>query len=250
MRLMMQKFPKRWSNFLVQNSNSRTAKKFLLYGGKIFYLMPGIYESNYDSFFFSKNIIYNENERVLDLGTGTGILAITCTDFSRNVVGTDILKKSIECARINAKLNGVEKKVIFKQGSFFEPVKNQKFDLILTDSPQQPNPHKVKFSSIVSTAIDAGPDGRECIDKIILESQNHLCDGGRIQIYHGQFANIKKSMELAKEVGLKPKITAKGEGSFGRTSGERIAYFESIGIKIKRKKGIPVLEYYILTLYK
>jgi len=237
--------------FIKNKLSSKYLTRFITYKGKIITIGDSVYFPSYDTIFFLENLKINKNEKILDLGTGTGILSIFCSDFSKNITAIDSSKKAISCAKLNTMLNNASDKIQFKAGNWFEPVQNKKFDLIITDPPQQPTPPKVNFSYLIKSAYDSGPDGRKALNTIISQGINYLNEKGRIIIYHAQFANIQKSISLAHKIGYsKVKIIAKGTGEFGRTSGERINYFKSIGIKIKKKNGNPVLEYYLLQLEK
>lgn len=73
--------------------------------------------------------------KVLDIGTGSGVLAIT-EKLERPddlVVATDISKEALKMAQKNAQLLGAE--VTFKEGNLFEPVADEQFDLILCNPP-------------------------------------------------------------------------------------------------------------------
>lgn len=73
--------------------------------------------------------------KVLDIGTGTGILAIT-TKLERpedTVIATDISESALAVAQENAQT--LEAKVTFRQGSLFEPVVGERFDVILSNPP-------------------------------------------------------------------------------------------------------------------
>lgn len=78
-----------------------------------------------------------ENLRILDVGTGSGVIAITLKKLLPNSVvqATDISLKVLETARANAKTNQVE--VTFQSGNLFEPIKG-KFDLIIANLPYVP----------------------------------------------------------------------------------------------------------------
>lgn len=70
----------------------------------------------------------------LDLGTGCGVLAHFASKFSGRVVATDINPHASDYAVFNARLNGREN-IEVRTGDLFEPVENQRFDLILTNPP-------------------------------------------------------------------------------------------------------------------
>jgi methylase of polypeptide subunit release factors len=78
--------------------------------------------------------IRRHSRQTLDLGTGTGILALKAATHSEHVVATDLNPKAVEFARFNACLNGIAS-VEFLQGDGFAPVAGRKFDLIFSNPP-------------------------------------------------------------------------------------------------------------------
>lgn len=80
---------------------------------------------------------FSRDGRVLDLGTGTGAIAITLLleypDASG--VAVDLSKGALECAQQNAERHGVQDRLTLLHGSWFDPVPAQKFDLIISNPP-------------------------------------------------------------------------------------------------------------------
>lgn len=72
---------------------------------------------------------------VLDLGCGSGIGAVFAARLGAHVIATDLDPEAIRCARINAILNRVDDKIEIRCGQLFEPVKNERFDLVLFNPP-------------------------------------------------------------------------------------------------------------------
>ena len=72
--------------------------------------------------------------RTLDIGTGNGILALAAASHSGSVVATDLNARAREFCLFNAALNGVAN-LEFREGSAFEPVRGERFDLILANPP-------------------------------------------------------------------------------------------------------------------
>ncbi|MDO8647945.1 MAG: methyltransferase [Candidatus Diapherotrites archaeon] len=74
---------------------------------------------------------------VLDIGTGTGILAIKAAlAGARLVEAVDISAEAVKCARHNVKLNGLSKKIrVFQSDLFSKVPKSRKYDLIIANPP-------------------------------------------------------------------------------------------------------------------
>jgi release factor glutamine methyltransferase len=72
---------------------------------------------------------------VLDMGTGSGVCALTAARHARSVVAVDISPAAVRCARINTLLNGMEKRIELHCGDLFGPVADRRFDVVLFNPP-------------------------------------------------------------------------------------------------------------------
>lgn len=114
-------------------------------------------------------------DSALDLGCGCGVLAILVADHARTVIATDINPRALEFTAMNAHLNGFTN-IQTKQGSYFEPVRGQRFDLILANMPYVISPqNRYLYRDMVST------NGSDSIDLLKL-IPNHLRMNGFAQI--------------------------------------------------------------------
>lgn len=77
----------------------------------------------------------SETANVLDLGTGSGALALAAAESSMRVVAVDIDPEAVRCARINALLNNLHDRIDVRDGDLFEAVKGERFDLVLFNPP-------------------------------------------------------------------------------------------------------------------
>jgi predicted RNA methylase len=78
--------------------------------------------------------IRRPSRQTLDLGTGTGVLALSAAAHSQNVVATDLNPRAVNFARFNACLNDITN-LECHSGDGFAPVAGRKFDLILSNPP-------------------------------------------------------------------------------------------------------------------
>src|SRR5689334_4473153 len=75
---------------------------------------------------------------VLDVGTGTGALALQAARRGTRVTAVDLSWRAVCTARVNSWLSGLPLHV--RQGNLFAPVRGQLFDLILSNPPYVPAP--------------------------------------------------------------------------------------------------------------
>ncbi|HEV8248393.1 MAG TPA: methyltransferase [Gaiellaceae bacterium] len=83
--------------------------------------------------------VRGEGERALDVGTGNGIQAVLLAAHAAHVVATDVNPRALAYAEFNAALNGV-RNIETRQGSFFEPVAGEQFDLAVVNPPYVVSP--------------------------------------------------------------------------------------------------------------
>lgn len=110
--------------------------------------------------------------RALDLGTGCGSQALLVARHADQVVATDVTERALRVARLNLELNGVEN-VESRQGSLFEPVEGERFDLIVSNPPFVVSPD----TDVVFR--DAGLEGDEISRLVVRGAAEHLELGGQ-----------------------------------------------------------------------
>ena len=121
--------------------------------------------------------IRDEVGRSLDLGTGCGVQALHLARHSSTVVATDVNRRALRLARFNAALNDVPN-IDVRDGSFFEPVAGERFDLIATNPPFVISP--ATGERLVYR--DSGLPGDRVVEDIVSAAPAHLTDGGWCQV--------------------------------------------------------------------
>ena len=71
---------------------------------------------------------------MLDVGTGCGIQALQAAEHADRVVATDVNPRALELTALGAALSGIDN-VELREGSWFEPVAGEQFDLIVSNPP-------------------------------------------------------------------------------------------------------------------
>ncbi len=183
------------------------------YKGIIYETNPQVYEPSEDSFLFADNIEVERMSRVLEIGTGVGIIAIIAARRARMVIATDINPYALECAVKNI-MSNKSFNIELREGDLFEPVSNEKFDLILFNTPYLPSSSEEKVDGDLNAAWDGGIDGREVIDRFLTDVKDYLNPGGRIQMVQSSLSNVNKTLKKLEELGFKASVTAKEKHFF------------------------------------
>ncbi|WP_107773248.1 DUF7059 domain-containing protein [Nocardioides sediminis] len=114
--------------------------------------------------------------RALDLGTGCGVQALHLAAHAAEVVATDVNTRALWMTRLNAALNEVD--VDVREGSFFEPVRGERFDLVATNPPFVISP--ATGERLVYR--DSGLPGDRVVEDIVRQAPDLLADGGWCQV--------------------------------------------------------------------
>ena len=120
--------------------------------------------------------VREEVGRALDLGTGCGVQALHLANHASEVVATDVNQRALWMTRFNAVLNEVSVEV--RDGSFFEPVAGERFDLIATNPPFVISP--ATGERLVYR--DSGLPGDRVVEDIVRAAPSHLSERGLCQV--------------------------------------------------------------------
>jgi len=172
-----------------------------------------VYEPAEDTFLLAENLQVERKHRVLEIGTGTGIVAITVSRQCRTVVATDINLHAIKCATHNI-INNKAYNVEIKEGNLFEPVSDEKFDLIIFNTPYLPTSEDERVDDELETAWDGGDDGRKVIDRFLDELIDHLNPEGKVQLVQSSLSDNDMTLKKLNEMGLDASITAREKHFF------------------------------------
>lgn len=131
--------------------------------------------------------------RILDIGTGSGNLAIAVAKqhVGARLTATDLSAAALQVARRNAQRHQVAARIRFLEGDLFAPLEPQeRFDLILCNPPYIPHEELPRLPAGVRDyephlALDGGPDGFALFDRLIAQAPEHLEAGGWLLIEIG-----------------------------------------------------------------
>jgi release factor glutamine methyltransferase len=123
--------------------------------------------------------------RVLDVGTGSGILAVTLAVKcpAARLVASDLSAGALAVARSNAARHGVAGRIRFVQSDLLSAFSPQACDLLLANLPYIPSAdlrNLAVFKHEPTLALDGGPDGLELVGRLLAEAPRVMAAGGRL----------------------------------------------------------------------
>ncbi|SNS83094.1 Methyltransferase small domain-containing protein [Actinacidiphila glaucinigra] len=113
--------------------------------------------------------------RALDLGTGSGTQALHASRHATRVTATDLNPRALHFTRLTLALSGAPEPDV-RQGSLFEPVGGERYDLIVSNPPFVISPGS-RF-----TYRDGGMAGDDLCRTVVRQAADHLTEGGYLQL--------------------------------------------------------------------
>jgi methylase of polypeptide subunit release factors len=105
------------------------------------------------------------------VGTGSGVHALLAARHARHVIATDVNERALAYTKLNAALNGLTN-IECRQGSLFEPVAGEKFDLVVCNAPYVVSP-ETRWAY-----RDSEFQADELSERVVRSAAEHLAPGG------------------------------------------------------------------------
>lgn len=185
-----------------------SCSKKVFFGDYVFHVTENVYEPAEDSFLFAENLPVGTGDRVVDMGTGCGILGVIAATKADEVVAVDINPYAVRCAKENAELNHVAEKMSFVQGDLFSSVRTgERFDLVLFNAPYLPSDDEDE-DSWLAQSWTGGVSGRNVIDRFISRAPKHLEPNGEILLVQSTLSDVEETLSRFAGSRLRTEVVA------------------------------------------
>lgn len=130
--------------------------------------------------------------RGLEIGVGTGIIALNICNYFDEFIGVDINPKAVDLAVHNAEINHI-KNVCFFYSDLFSHISGN-FDVIIFNPPYVPADEKI--TSVEDLSYHGGKDGRRTLDQFLSEVPQYVTGDGTVYLLQSSLSGIEKTCSM------------------------------------------------------
>jgi release factor glutamine methyltransferase len=179
--------------------------------------LPGVFGPISDAWMLSDALRREriaENARVLDLCSGSGVLAIRAAQLGASATAIDVSLMAVTAVKLNARLNRM--RVDVRRGELFASVEGEAFEIIVCNPPYVPSAEPSVPDRGPARAWAAGSDGRLVIDRICGTAAGHLQPGGALLMVHSSLIGEEETTRRLVAGGMQSAdVVARHRGPLG-----------------------------------
>jgi release factor glutamine methyltransferase len=214
------------SAFEVSSANSGYCLRVLLMSP------PGVYRPQSDTALLAESlrlIGVAPGARVLDVGTGTGALAMAAVQAGAgHVTAIDVSRRAVLAARFNTRVRRLPVRV--EHGDALARVAHRRFDMVLSNPPYVPAEGATAPRRGPERAWDAGRQGRALLDPLCRQAAGLLNPGGMLLLVHSTVAGVDVTFDQLRGAGLSVSVIARRKVGFGPVMRTRQGFLRRNGM--------------------
>ncbi|MGC5342042.1 HemK2/MTQ2 family protein methyltransferase [Streptomyces sp. DT24] len=165
--------------------------------------LPGVYAPQHDTRLLMEALGregVGPGTDVLDLGTGSGALAVRAAHMGARVTAVDIAWRAVLTTRLNALLS--RRRITVHRGDLTSPVGGRSYDMVICNPPYVPAPWARLPERGAARAWDAGHDGRAIVDRVCDAAPSVLRPGGVLLMVHSGLCDSGATLRRLSRAGL------------------------------------------------
>jgi release factor glutamine methyltransferase len=195
--------------------------------------LPGVYRPQADSALLAA-ALHREvapGADVLDIGTGSGALAVFAARLGARVDAVDVSWRALLTTRLNAARAGHRVRV--RRADLCRPgtgLGSRTYDVVVSNPPYVPAPNSWPGGHSSARAWDAGHDGRRVVDAVCSRAADVLRPQGVLLMVHSGLCGPERTLERLAAHGLTPEVRATARVPFGPVLRSRLPWLRAQGL--------------------
>ncbi|EPH42949.1 hypothetical protein STRAU_3988 [Streptomyces aurantiacus JA 4570] len=192
--------------------------------------LPGVYAPQADTSLLAR-ALHREGVSgldVLDVGTGSGALALYAAHLGAHVTALDVSRRAVWSTRLNARR--ARQQVTAVRGDLAKALAHRRFDLVVSNPPYVPAPDPAPPARGAARAWDAGRDGRLVLDRLCDAAPALLHPHGVMLLVHSALSGTDRTLTRLEKAGLRAQVADRALVPYGPVLRGRLDWLRERGL--------------------